>query len=562
MQENLFWTERITLNRVLDPLGLASLRDSDQYFLNGITTQTHRLRHYTFLVWAFNEIVDRKSPLPENKILDLEKILALASAQHHENGGEPTGIRSIPGAKNFLLKNSQIDVDKFTHEEGFGKNNKIGYGRFYYQGPLASLNIVRRDQQLIISPAGKEISTEFSKSIETIEGKIWSKTLTKSDLQNMKALCCCSLSFNAQEQDLWKKVFFGLTTGNRDSLEIDHSKTQIVLTDPDELPFEKYQNLQEDEIIENLDSTTEYGGVDDKTSVYMRQGTLFLLLEIIKNSKPKYEKNTFLQTIRDYIYYSPINFNKLEPYRKYWEVYVHNIYYTIIFEKVLSIIIDICKDNPLGISKDKLVSKINSKKFLDSIRNFGFKISDSDNVQTVYEKLENVLGSKKTTLHSPINERKLLEKIRITNDKSEVLGLIFVLFLLCKYRYSVFDKKKLRVLPIKRDKFQDIFPETIYGKFSKTLLTEFPEHLLKFMIKRHRYISAKKYRQGTKAWLFTIDNDVLYFNQKEWELNRYRDYKWTYVLEIMNDLGLIKKNSNKKIWEITVEGEEWLKKIQ
>ena len=91
MQENLFWTERTTLNRVLDPLGLASLRDSDQYFLNGITTQTRRLRHYTFLVWAFNEIVDRKSPLPENKILDLEKILALASAQHHENGGEPKG---------------------------------------------------------------------------------------------------------------------------------------------------------------------------------------------------------------------------------------------------------------------------------------------------------------------------------------------------------------------------------------------------------------------------------------------------------------------------------------
>ena len=82
------------------------------------------------------------------------------------------------------------------------------------------------------------------------------------------------------------------------------------------------------------------------------------------------------------------------------------------------------------------------------------------------------------------------------------------------------------------------------------------------MIKRHRYISMKKLRQGTKARHFTIDNDVLYFNQKEWELNRYRDYKWTYVLEIMNDLGLIKKNSNNKIWEITVEGEEWLKKIQ
>ena len=157
MQGNLFWTERSSLSRIIDPLQLAVFRVPETWFLNGITTQTQRLRHYTFLVWAINEINDRKSPLLENKILDLEKILALASAQHHENGGEPTGIWSITGAKNFLLKNSQIDVDKFTHEEGFGKDNKIGYGRFYYQGPLASLNIVRRDQQLIISPAGKEI---------------------------------------------------------------------------------------------------------------------------------------------------------------------------------------------------------------------------------------------------------------------------------------------------------------------------------------------------------------------------------------------------------------------
>ena len=192
----------------------------------------------------------------------------------------------------------------------------------------------------------------------------------------------------------------------------------------------------------------------------MRQGTLFLLLEIIKNSKPKYEKNTLIQTIRDYIYYSPINFNKLEPYRKYWEVYVHNIYYTIIFEKVLSIIIDICKDNPLGISKDKLVSKINSKKFLDSIRT-ELKISDSDNVQTVYETLDGVIGGKKTALSSPINEHVILEKIQNTTDQTETLGLIFVLFLLCKYRYASFHEKELRINhAIEHDKFYNIFPET------------------------------------------------------------------------------------------------------
>ena len=80
MQENLFWTERTTLNRVLDPLGLASLRYSDQYFLNGITTQTQRIRYYTFLTWAWNQIKGKKSDLKERKILDMEKILAAGTA--------------------------------------------------------------------------------------------------------------------------------------------------------------------------------------------------------------------------------------------------------------------------------------------------------------------------------------------------------------------------------------------------------------------------------------------------------------------------------------------------
>ena len=82
------------------------------------------------------------------------------------------------------------------------------------------------------------------------------------------------------------------------------------------------------------------------------------------------------------------------------------------------------------------------------------------------------------------------------------------------------------------------------------------------MIERHRYVSANKYLHNTKSWLFTIDDDVLCFNQKEWTFQRYRDGKWIVVLKIMDDLGLIQMDSNKKNWEITKEGEEWLKKIQ
>ena len=587
MQENLFWTEKIVLGTIRDPLQLAVFRFPDQYFLTGITTQTQRIRYYTFLTWAWNQIKEKKSDT--KKIIELEKILALVSAQHHENGGEPGGIRSIgnakEGAKKFLLENSQIDVEKFT---SFGRRIKgtlrYGYGEYYHRGPLANLFVVAHSNtnELIISPAGKEISTIFSEYIGNIKDKIWSKTLTKSDLQTMTSLCCCSIP--TEEQNFWINVFFGLTTLEKDGLKIDHEK-QLEILDPDRLSFEKFKiseyevaELSKGEVTEDdsiLDGLLENQKQlkEDPTAKNMRRGTLFLLLEIIKNSKPR-EK--LYQTIRDSIYYSqfqvkdkilPINFNKLESYRKYWEVYVHSQYYVTIFEKTLSIIIDICKHNPSGIEIDKLVSKIDSQKFLDSIRKRGLQISDSDNVQTVYEQLENIIGGKKTTLSSPINEHDLLEKIQNASDKTETLGLIFVLFLLCKYRYSSFhEDKELRILDYKHDKFQNIFPKTKYDEFSKIPVTEFPERLLKFVIKRYRLVTIKKYySNGTKAWLFTVDNDILYFNpdqKKQFEFNAYRDTKWDNVLEIMNDLGLIQKNPDKKNWEITKEGEEWLKKIQ
>ena len=262
---------------------------------------------------------------------------------------------------------------------------------------------------------------------------------------------------------------------------------------------------------------------------------------------------------------SQINFNQqLESYRKHWEVYAHNQYYVTIFEKTLSIILDISKHNPFGIEIDELVRKIDSKKFLDSIsKNLGFQISDSDSVETVYEKLVGAMGDKKTTLSSPINEHDMLENIQNTTDQTETLGLIFVLFLLCKYRYFSFDEKALRMNSrITHDKYYNISPKTRYDEFSKIQVAKFPEELLRFVIKRYRRVSAKKLASnGTKVWLFTVDDDVLSFNDQPKKFNEemYRDRKWYYVLEIMNDLGLVQKNN--KNWEITMEGEKWLNKI-
>ena len=584
MEESLKWTERINLSEVRDPLQLAVFRYPDGNFLPGITTLTLRIRYFTYMTWVWDQIKKRKEKRMKSR--DLEKILVLVSAHHHENNDAPKGILNIEFAREFLKekkKEVELDIDKF---EPFGKNKKKGYGQANYSPPLSTLDIKWREKdEVVISPAGEGISNIFSGYIEKIEDKIWSKTLTKSDLEKMSNLCCCSIS--TQEQNFWKKVFFGLTKkGNNNALEIDDDK-QLEIIDTDKLQFEK-NSVNEFGFEEQLDEEDSEFELDNqhegKTEYEMRKATLFLLLEIIKNSKPDSSGDKLYQTIRDSIYYSQfkvkdeisqIDFNqKLESYRKYWEVYAHNQYYVTIFEKTLSVILDISKHNPHGIEIDKLVKEIDSKEFLKSInKNFaeklGFQISDSDSVQTVYDELVNAMGDKKTELSSPINEHDILEKIRKTRDQTETetLGFVFVLFLLCKYRYSSFDDNALRMNnAIEHEKWNSVKPETRYDEFGKVQVTKFPEELLRFVIKRYRFAGGMKMANKTRAWLFTVVNDILSFTDQEtkkpkkFNENLYRDKKWNIVLGLLNDLGLVKKNN--KNWEITEEGKIWLNKIQ
>ena len=335
MEESLKWTERIDLSEVRDPLQLAVFRYPDGKFLPGITTQTLRIRYFTYMTWASNQIKERK--VEPRKILDLEKILALVSAYHHENNDAPIGIRSIgdsnSGAREFLSKNSQIDLDKFT---SFGKRNKKGYGEAFHAGPLQTLGIKwwEKDEhkQYVISPAGKNISKIFSEYMEKIEDKVWSKTLKKSDLQNMTNLCCCSIPI--EERDFWKKVFFGLTKLRKDdTLEIDYEK-HLEIINADKLQFGK-NYVREFDFEAELDEEdseffdTEFEADEKKGSLEkeMRKATLFLLLEIIKNSKPDSSGYKLYQTIKsENVPVFIINARK-------WEDYIPKIYFNYVGNK-------------------------------------------------------------------------------------------------------------------------------------------------------------------------------------------------------------------------------------
>lgn len=570
MGKNLFWTEKIPLGTIRDPLQLAVFRYPEEYFISGIITQTERLRYYTFLTWAWNQIKNRNSKFSKNEIRDLEKILSLSSASHHrETDDAPNGIRSRDTAKEFLQENEQVILDKFTN---FGRKNQEGWGNYYYKGSLKTLDLIWEDKdgKIMVSPAAEEITKIFSKYTKNIENIIWSKSISKSDLDLLHPICCCSLT--KEEQNFWRMVFFGMTSSEKNGLQIIPEK-QLEISNPDDLSFEKFQ-ISED-MIDDSDMDyliTDFGDIkEDITAKTMRTGSLLMILKIINDSKPTTEKTPLLQKIRDCIYYSQfqnkdsidsIIFGKIDWYQKYWEVYVHNLYYIGIFEWTLSQIIEITQTNPLGIKINQLTNEIIPSKILDIFTEFGLDVDKSDTIQIVYEKLTVLFDNKKTTLNNNLNEHNLLIKIIQSQDATEGMGLTILLFLLCKYRYSFFDEKQLQILSYKHEKFVNVSPEYIYESSEKISITEFPKWIFKFVIKRHRHASAKKLlNSGTRAWLFTEEDDELFFNKEYW-FNAYRDGKWRNVLEILHDLGLVKKNSAEKLWEITKDGEDWLKRIQ
>ena len=48
MTYDVYWTKKVPLNAIIDPLGIRSLRDLEDIFLSGITTQTHIIRYLHF----------------------------------------------------------------------------------------------------------------------------------------------------------------------------------------------------------------------------------------------------------------------------------------------------------------------------------------------------------------------------------------------------------------------------------------------------------------------------------------------------------------------------------
>lgn len=567
------WTAKTPLSsKIQDPLGLYILKYLERYLLPGITTQTERLRYYSFLTWAWKVITDRN--VKHTKILDMEKIVTLAAALHHFNDpNPPRGIRNRQSAKAFLQHHRLVRIAQFTN---FGRNNKIGYGNYYYRGPLATLRICARlnNDEIVISEMGERIAKSFEKIVRNKTDLLFKNQLSRKELSKLSCLCFCSDKISSEEQKLWRIVFFGFTKplegfnlcfDQEEFTKFNQGRMSLYdITIDEKLNVEEYLKNSENLHVAFSNDLQEF----IKTTL-ARRYTLFMIMKIINEAKPVVSGEALNQTIRDCIYFNQFNedgkikvidFGPLSQFIKLWESYVHNLYYINFFEFMFQILLEKLAAYPMGTTIQHIISSFNIKKIVRTLRNVGLNVSkrepDLKEIDLcIREKLP-----RKTSLDTKPNEKQAFLNV-IQSQVSEIsLANLIVLFLLLKYRFESFSQRQKKACEFYESRLYSLRPTYIYSSLVKGTLTEFLCTLFNLIKNRHKLISSLKYTlNGTRSWLFTEEDGLLYYYGTEYWAIPYRESKWRNIIELLIDMGLVTIKKNR--FCLSRLGERWLKKI-
>ncbi len=562
MQEyTVAWTKKISLNNSRDPLGLRPLKKLEDYYLPGITTQTHRLRYYSFLAWAYKKMRDNK--IDPRRLLSMEKIVTLITQHNHQdNLSVPYGTRNTMSASDFLHRSANkrsIEIDRYT-SFGYGGNNKIGYGTYYYRNSLAVLRIAWTDDQgrIVLSEVGEAIANLLENF--QFKDRMLSDKILKKRLVDLHDFCLCTNAITKDEAEAWKRVFFGFT--NVDRGQLSFHKEKLIEFQRGKLPF--FQQPRDWYTVgkNTLDDIGSQAELQVKT--VGRRGTLLMIMKVIENSEPVISELD--QHIRDALYFRQfldhnnkvnlIDFGKLESLRVLWEVYVHNLYFTSVLEATFSILLEILQKKPLGASLKDVLSALEMPLIHKEIAKAGYKAST---IEELLKQINNKFPVK-TTLNDEPNERACFVNSIQAETWEETLANLLILLCFLRHRCSVFSKAQLEILNYSEVELQSFAPTQFYESVLKGDIEKFVGKLLELLASRHRFIASMKYRAGTRFWLFTEEDGILFHYGKEYYFSSYPESKWRNVAELLLDMGLIERIGT--ILKVTRTGKTWLQRIK
>jgi len=559
-----YWNEKVELNRIIDPLGLAGLRVHQGLFFPGFNTQTQRAYYYSFLPWAWKKIEENR--LDSSFIKNLEKLMILSSEHLSLSQSLTTeGINSNTRARSFLEKNDSFSISDFHL---LGSGDYQGYGNQRYKTPISNMYIMWGEDsgKKIFTPLAIKIAKSFDKKLDFDFQFLRKEKFSKGDLTKLKNLGVNSLNGNELEKDLLKKVFFGFVTELDDKCDINEEGYSTFMTGEGiKLNFELDVTLTKEDIYQESGEDINFEDKSDKERarerIISRRASLFLLLKIIDSCDIKKAQFEMITSLRNCVLYKQakinnelkkIDFGELEQIRKYWELYFHNIYFTFCMELLLEKIINLLEKYPFGIKIPDLLKYMDSDKIVNKFRENSLNTKD---VET------NIGLLKNPKLNSKINEFNLYESlVHSSGTFEEDLYRIILLLILLNSRSRTFDDEQRQFIKIKEE--NELFtPEKIYQLMKNASLSNFIYLLIEEVMKWHYKTAIMKLRyNNTKAFLFVKENDLIEAYENKFSANRYRDYIWGNMYSILEDIGLIQVKND--VYGLTEEGKKWLSKIK
>lgn len=550
---SLNWSRKIPSDsQVRDALGIWSqhLRIQDD-FTSGITSVTRRIRYYTLLAWYWKNLFPQKIITTT----DFEKIFILTCLAHHDGDDTNPHLANVHDKQKFKGEWDRIK----TFDLKFNIN---GFGRTYYNRQLEILRCAWVDMFNI--PHISLVNTKLANSLGSLSIEFFKKkSFTKDELKRFERFCICDTERNDKERDIMSKLLFGFFSKKNGEWDIDEEQYNSFMKGEIELDFKEkpFSDVLDFENIEQIRGLS-----------LRRRNTLFMFLKIIKETTPP------LQELRRYIWDSIyfrqkrsthefIDFGRLEKVRTYWEYLQLNVYYIYTLEMFLHIIQRIVA-NRQGIRKSEVLSILNWDNFYRYLsKRLEHEIDSNSTINDIVNHLEK-LNKKgvKTSLDSKINESEVFDDVSNASSLENQLGDIVILLCLLYVRYKLTPAPIRKYGLVSEDEFKldslsihNIFTD-IEKHGDETGIFEYLTDLAKVIVNRHLFEAARRLSWGTRNWIFTEEDNSLFFARRDYVYFSPRDNRWWSIKSLLKDLQFIEEKDSKIV--LTKRGREWLSKIE
>lgn len=562
------FTEKVNLSgQIVDPLGLNPLTRIESALLEGITSQTRRFEYFAFRTWMWWA---RQNGHTTRHPRVLERLMTVASAAHHPQGGNPPGIPEFGPREEEWRDWPPTDPDAVLQRYGEGQP----HSEEYYSGPLRDLRLVWSDDkgQTQISEAGLELAKAYHQG-RTKPAFLTGETLpSEAEVQAATDHCFCGHGLTPTEQDLWIRVLLGFRRGAGTEASIAKDRADAFRDGMTEVKREQKKAIRDLLELDVSDQTEDlFGNWEEKgpaPSDLLRRYTLLAFLTIARDGGiPDYPLDDRRQTVRDGFFYgrtegpdgwTSIRLDALEPTRQAWAVLTHNLYYLTALEAILHDLVE----ESLHYTQGAALSTLTPGPSEDTIAKIGQTAGVSVGPGTTVGDLREAIGDARSSSNLTV-ERDLLGLLSSSSTRAlRWSAAVTMIASLAQYR-TVFTELQEEILgwtnPARVGRYG---PQGLYEELEGLALPSALRQLGELVFRRHRHTAAYKHRtNNTRAWVLVEHDGKVRRHDPERGItyDPYREARVVDAVEILDDLGLLTLEDD--YYRPTEEAMSWLQPL-